>query len=545
MFYKLYLSIFLFCIINLTAQVVYTPLWSDVYDFLDRQSLKQTIRLDDEVKPYSRKYIASLLIEIDNKKNELNPVEKDELQFYKREFAYEINKELKKSPNEFGLQKERWYLFSYGDSLFSLKLSPIAGYGISRTGSASGHTRWIGAAAFGTYSNWFGASFDIRDKGEFGDNVDKDKIFSPQTGAYYKAAPDGIEFSDVKGSITFDWGWGSAGIIKDYFTWGHGRFGQLIHSEKAPSYPHIRLTLKPVEWLRFYYFHGWLNSLVIDSSSIHVEYPESIQPREKKSYIGKYIAANYLTATPLQWLDVSVGNAFIYSGDLRPEMFIPFMFFKFLDHNTGRGSVDDGNGMFYLDVSVKYPKDFQFYSSLFVDVTEIRNVLEQEFSNTWIGFTIGGKKVNLFLDNLDLTIEYTRINPWLYEHKYQSATYEHLDYVLGHWMGQNSDQVRVQFNYRLLRGLKFILYAERTRKGGMDDIAFAYSNSGTNDFPFLYSPLREDKNIGLTCRYEYLHDLVIEGSYLYSSVKDEDTERTQDFLLGKNHSFSLILYYGM
>ena len=31
----------------------------------------------------------------------------------------------------------------------------------------------------GAYSDWFGFSFDIRDKGEFGDNVDQNKYFSP------------------------------------------------------------------------------------------------------------------------------------------------------------------------------------------------------------------------------------------------------------------------------------------------------------------------------------------------------------------------------
>ncbi|HEY7750830.1 MAG TPA: hypothetical protein VH917_00955, partial [Ignavibacteriaceae bacterium] len=35
------------------SQVVYTPLHSDVYDFLERQSLKHLVNIDDEVKPFS------------------------------------------------------------------------------------------------------------------------------------------------------------------------------------------------------------------------------------------------------------------------------------------------------------------------------------------------------------------------------------------------------------------------------------------------------------------------------------------------------------
>jgi len=533
--------------ISLFAQTVYTPLWNDVYDFLDRQSLKQNIKLDDEVKPYSRKYIASLLLELNSKKENLNRVEQKELEFYKQEYAFELRDPSPRPAARDGLRmtEERWYLFSYSDSLFSLKLSPIAGYGISTIGSNSGHQRWIGVSTFGTYSDWFGASFDIRDKGEFGDNVDKDKQFTPQTGAWTKSAKNGIEYSDVKGSITYDWGWGNVGLIKDYFTWGHGRFGQLIFSEKPPSYPHIRLNLKPVKWLRFYYFHGWLNSQVIDSSRTIIENPGTISAIEKETYINKYVAANLLTVTPVDWLDVSIGNSFVYSGDLRAEMFIPFMFFKFLDHNTGQGSVNDGNGTLYFDLSVKYPETFQFYSSLFVDVTEIRNVLEEDFSNTWVGYTFGAKKVDLFLSNLDFIIEYTRINPWVYEHKYQTTNYKHINFVLGHWLGQNSDQIRVQLNYRLLRGLRFKFYVERLRRGGMEEIYYAYGGKDEKDLNFLYAPLREDKVFGFSFRFEYIHDLVLEGDYKYSSISDEDELRTPAFLPGKKHSFGLTLYYGM
>ena len=530
----LFYSLFI-CITIVKAQVVYTPLYSNVYDFLERMSIKQIIKLDDEVKPYSRVYIASLLKKIENNKYNLNSVERDQLEFYSKEYAYELN----------NYKNERWFLYSYNDSLFSVKLSPIAGYGISSLYGKSAHTRVIGFSTFASYKNWFGASFDVRDKGEFGDNIDKEKTFSSETGAFYKGAPNGIEYNDVKGSINFNWEWGNISIIKDYYTWGHGNFGQLILSSKAPDYPRIELHLKPVKWLRFYYVHGWLNSLVIDSSTIHYEHPGSIQPIVKEAYINKYLAANLLTFTPVTGLDISLGNSFIYSGKLRPEMFIPFLFFKWLDHNTGRASVNDGNGTLYLDVSVKYPKEFQFYGTLFIDVTEIRNVLENNFKNTWVGYTLGAKKVNLVVNNLDLTVEYTRINPWVYEHKYESTTYKHYNYTLGHWIGQNADQVKIQFNYQPVRGLRFELYFEGLRKGGLDDIYYAYG--GTDEFnkSFLYAPLRSDKYLGISCIYEYMHDLLLIAKYRYSDISDEDPLRTPVNILGKKNTFSLSLSYGM
>ncbi|MFZ2322068.1 MAG: capsule assembly Wzi family protein [Ignavibacteriaceae bacterium] len=557
------------------CQVIYVPLESGVYDFLERQNLKGLIDLNDEVKPFSRMYVAQKLNEIENEfKNNIksdisegtkpNNVEIEELYFYSEEYFYELkNIKVKDVPgkDQDGIiinnvnsnqestlinknLEERWFLFNYNDSLFNLKLSPIAGYGISVSGKESGHTRWIGLSTFATYSNWFGADFNIRDKGEFGGNVDKEKSFTSVRGAWYKDASNGIEYSDVKGSITFNWSWGSVSLIKDYMQWGHGKFGQLILSDKAPSYPQIRLNLNPVPWLRFSYMHGWLNSLVPDSAAFYYSYPGTISQQLRESYINKYIAANLITVTPWNRIDISAGNAIVYSGEIRPEFFIPFMFYKFLDHNSGRGNVNDGNGMFYLDVSVKYPKNFKFYSTVFVDVTEIRNILDGNYNNTWIGFTFGGKAIDLYLPNLDMTLEYTRINPWVYEHKDEVTTYKHIDYPLGHWLGQNSDQIRLQLNYQLLRGLKFMIFAERIRKGGLDEIYFAYNDIKENGRSFLYGQLRKEYRTGLEVNYEYQHDLNLKIKYTYSDITDEDISRLNSFDTLKN-SFSLSIYYNL
>ena len=298
------------------SQVVYTPPDDYVYEFLQRLSLKKIIEYHSEVKPIARIKIAELLKEASSKKDQLNPVEQKELDWLFEEYAYEIGKDT---------VKQRWFLYSYSDSLFSLKVSPFAGYGVSTVGKYSGHTRWWGGEMFSTYSDWFGGSFSFKDIGEFGNDVDKERNFSPLSALPYKFAPDGIEASDIRASISFSWKWGSVSLAKDYLEWGNGNFGQLILSEKSPPFTFIRLDLHPTNWLRFYFIHGWLNSLVYDSSSFSYNHEESIQPFLRKDYINKYIAANLLSISPFNWLDVSFGNSIIYSGKLRPEFFIPFL----------------------------------------------------------------------------------------------------------------------------------------------------------------------------------------------------------------------------
>jgi hypothetical protein len=530
-------SLLLFLIFFSTAslsQVVYTPINSGVYPYLERMSLLGLIEYHNEAIPLSRKEIAHHLAGINDQRAELKRIDKENLDFFLAEYYNEL---------KIGTES-RWFLYDYSDSLFSFFVSPIAGYEISRFGEESGHARWWGVDIYGTASRWFGAHVNMRDRGEFGGNLDRKKSFSPLTGAPAKTVSGGTEYADVRGSVSLDWNWGSLVLAKDFFQWGHGRFGQLILSAKAPSYPHLRLELKPVDWFRFYYMHGWLNSNVLDSADFYYGRVTDEWILQRQSFVNKYIAANMFTFSPVNILDISLGNSLVYSGDFRPEMFIPFLFFKHLDTGTGKGSIDDGNGQFYIDLLLKYPRTVSFYTTLFVDVISIREIMDGDSRNFWWGLTLGGKKIDLFIDNLDLSLEYTRVNPWVYEHKDMATTYTHIDYTLGHWLGQNADQFRVQFDYSFLRGLNISAYTEFIRKGGLMDVFFAYGGNKTAE-PFLYSPVRKDKIFGLEVKYEYMHDLFVKARFRYSDITDEDPSRTPSFMLGSNSSFSLSLYYGI
>ena len=45
--------------------------------------------------------------------------------------------------------------------------------------------------------------------------------------------------------------------------------GLLVMSQKAPSFPLIRLDINPIEWLSFNYFHAWIASDVVDTTSLY------------------------------------------------------------------------------------------------------------------------------------------------------------------------------------------------------------------------------------------------------------------------------------
>lgn len=533
---KIVFIFYLFLILyngNIFSQIVPVHLDNSVYDFLERMRIKKYIKLDDEVMPFSRIYIANKLSELKLKIDKLNTVEIKELEFYLEEYAYEVKKE-RKSIRLYGFIE---------DSLYQIKVYPILGYGIKKTGDKSGFIKWPGLGVFGTYSNYFGAYFSYRDFGEFGDNVDKKKDLTSLTGASYKDVPNGIEYSDVLGGISWNNDWITLSLVKDYWVFGHSKNGNLILSNKAPSFPHLRFIIKPTEWLRFYYTHGWLTSNVLDSVNFYYSHPESKRPQLIETFIDKFFVANLLTISPYDWLDFSLGNSFIYSGSMRAEMFIPFMYYKVMDHNTGKGAVNDGNGMIYFDVAVNYPKNYIFYSTLLIDVLEIREILKGNWWTSWFGYTLGTKNVDLFIPNLGLTIEYTRLNPWIYENRNNTNSYKHIDFTLGHWIGQNADNFLVRFDYKFIRSLNISLQYEAFRKGGLKDIYYAYDER--TNLPFLYSPIRISKEFTIKMTYEPFHEMFVRGYFKFSDVTDEDKMRTPEYMLGKKTSFGLSFSYGL
>lgn len=545
----------LICILtmNLNAQQVFLRYDHPIHEFLERLDARSIIKFNSEVKPISRRMAAEYLSELEKYIFELNSLEKDEFLFWKSEFANELGMSRKGGSlewNPFNIdsmgKQERTFMYSYSDENFVLRIKPVVGFGQRYISGESNRIRWPGINFYGYASDWLGASFEYVDFGESGKNVDVKKKFSPLSGAFINnQVSNTYEYSDVKGSLTFSWDWGYLSIIKDYQTWGQGRYGQVILSNKAPSFAQVRLYVIPVPWFRFYYYQGWLNSQIKDSANAYYTHIGSPISEPVIPFRDKYIVSNLASFSVLPILDISVGNAFVYGPNFRIETLIPIMYYKALDHNTGRIAGDDGNGMLFADYKLRFPRNTVFYASFYIDVINFRDLLNGRTDNQWVAFTLGGKRFDVLFENMDINIEYTRMNPWVYENRNQLTDYKHLNYQLGHWLGQNADQFRVQFNFSHLRGLKYKLYYERIRKGLEADIARAYKPEKYGVVNFLESPVRNDNRLGIDITYEWIHDLKSRLYFEYSDISDEDAARTPKYLLGKVTSFGVILSYGL
>jgi len=553
--YKLFLIIFLFAEFNF-SQVVYEPVSNEVYNYLNLLSRKGVVNLQDLMKPVSRKYIAEKLLEAEEKKIDLTDLEKEELEFYKKEYYLELeafkeeNKE-KRNLTYFGEDMAgRIRLFSYSDNLFKINVSPVIGYEMRFPEQERETHSWNGFNVYGYLSDYIGFSFDFRLDNELRKTKKTTmNYFSPSTGKIPASTlSKNFDYSETHAMITADWSWGSFSAGKDFIQYGYGESGKLVLSSKSPSFPFIRLSLKPAPWLAFHYFHAWLNSDVIDSVDL-VEYRRSI-------YREKYFAWHTAVITPFEGFDISVGESIIYSDRLEFIYLVPIMFFHFADDfvSSRINKPGDANTQMFISASSRnHIKNTHLYGTLFIDeltIPDLDNTLfpngktlrEGEYSRrlrTQLGFTIGGSISDLPLDNLTLTAEYTRINPFVYGHHTPAQTYTNSSYLMGHWIGHNSDLLYLKLNYRIIRGLQVGIWGEYIRKASED-----YSGQYKMPQPeFLFGLKRSFRYTGFDLKYEIIHELNVSAKIQFNKVSEE--QEAGSYTDTETREFSFSVFYGL
>ena len=508
---------------------------------------KGLIVFNDNIRPVSRKYIAEKFEEL-KADSQLTSLEREELDFYLKDYGFELTNDsldTKRSTlNDYTLFNYdpygRWRLFSYSDNLFKINVSPVLGIEIGKNDGAKQTHTWNGVSLYGYLTDKIGFSFDFRDNDESGDNIDRTKSFTPETGVIVaKSSSNSIQYSEVHANISTDWAWGELTIGKDFLNWGYGESGLLVLSDKAPSFPYIRLDLRPTSWLSFNYIHGWLNSDVIDSSQ---SYASNYPGHQREIYRSKYFSTHTITVTPTKGLDVSLGESIIYSDKEEVSYLIPVMFFRAAQHYLNSGKDYTGsNSQFFLSISSRNNlKNTHFYSTLFIDEITLAGLFDPQRQRNQIGFTLGGSITDLPVENLTITTEYTKIYPYVYSNYFQTQTYENSSYLLGHWMGNNADLIYTSLNYFMRRGLQATIWGEYIRKGGVET---ALQDATQPQPPFLFGLRNNYTWWGIDVKYEIMHELFIRGKFQSSLLSSEQSNGT--FIDTKAKEFLMSLYYGL
>jgi hypothetical protein len=502
----------------------------------------------DAAMPLSRIQIADAMIALEPKVDNMTRVERETYEFLKTEFNYEILK----ISGDTEPSETRWHVYSYKLSQGILNFD--INYSISKmfSGHQSTYYRSQGIKTYGYVFNNVGFYFNIVDNLEKGDNINysrlNDKAISQCTWLsnadqdYYnriKTPLRGVIPSQINGANQFQydemnaqlsWQIGSFtfSLEKMNNIWGYGKNGTVIFSDNAPSYPQIKMQVPISKDINFVYFHGELNSNVTDSSRLYTIIHPFYPPRDRNVDRLKYIAAHQIEISLWNGVDLSIGESVVYS-DRGPLLIylIPVMFFKAAEHY----GADKDNCQLFGSLDLNVIKNVNAYLSLFIDEINTDKLFDPNQSHRQVAFTTGVRVFDLPVRNVDMTLEYTRVNPAAYNHNIPANTFTNNGFILGNWMGQNADNLFMEFGVTPTHALRLTAFGEIFRRGGNLSIADQYSADQGN-WNFLFGPLHIERSIGITAKYQPIRDVFLNLKSRLHKIEDEadpSRNRSQQF----------------
>lgn len=545
----------------LVSLVLYIPVYSQsapqnidnngVYEFLDELANAHLISINQAIKPYSRLLIASKLYEVDGKREMLNNRQLKELDFYLRDFYKELETsaiadlsgDLPGNMKDFG--KAQWFpfratvkgekrfdAFYYKDSLFSITVNPIIGGEFFNNSTGVATYSRNGAEVRAYVGKWaFYAS--LRDNHET-DMLGKPGYLTQRRGGHIK---NGTDYSEMQGGITYQWSWGDIGLKKDNFAWGTNYNGANIFSGRVPSFTYLNIHIQPVEWFEFNYIHGWLNSMVVDSTSSYwVSNSYGDDYREK--YHKKFLATNMFTFIPLKHLNISVGNSVVYDdASANPAYLFPLFFYKSIDHSMTSG-IDNMNSQMFIDVSSRQIKNVHLYATLFVDELSVKRFTKDDEWN-FFSWKAGTHITNFPIDNLGITGEFTYTYPLTFQHYVPTTTFESNRYNMGHYLTDNAREWYFALSYKPVRALDIkVSFTDIIR--GPDYTVLGGNRLGLAP---LASIEWTSRTMGVVAKYQIINDLYVWAGFEHGNISGTDG-LVADYFYGNKNTFNGGLVFG-
>ena len=516
------------------AQSVYLTTSNEIYPFLKRMEARGLLEgYRDAAKPFSRIELAHKLQALDSVKARMTSVERETYEFFKEEFKYELLKVGgDPEPSEI-----RWHVLSkeLDRGIMNIDVNYLLGQTV-RDGVKT-NKRSQGVKLYGYAFDDVGFYFNIVDNRETGKAINFAKINTPEPGIIpSKTAADVLEYDDMDAQFTWNIGRFEFSVEKMKNSWGLARHGNIIFSDKAPSYPQLKLRVPLADWVDFIYIHADLNSKVLDSTRSYFTYSSAISKFFRPVDRLKYMAAHQLEFTVAKGVDLSIGESVVYS-DRGPLLIylIPVMFFKAGEHYNR----DTDNSQMFGNLDLNVIPNVNLYFSLFVDEITTDDILDPSKARNQVAYTLGFQTYDLLVDNLEFLAEYSRMNPWVYSHKYTAANFTNNGYDLVHWVGQNGDDLFLDLSFTPTRPLKVGTFLEAYRKGGRKDVAYQYMLHSQD---FLYGPTHEEHSFGLYGHYQFVRDGFLDVRARRLTVNDE---AFPDLNLNKKWEFSVSASVGV
>lgn len=546
--------IIIFILLNTVySQIGYVEVNHPVYNFLERmQSLHNIESYNSFEIPKTRKDIVKCISELLVNKEKLSFIDKNTLDDFLVEFEFDLfNKtqsyySLFENTTETTLfnQKEK-FLYYYTDSSKFNTFVKFVGSGETlylvdkyNSENKSSSLFTFGAEIRGTISNNFGfyakatnglqfgntelASFKNNLKYNYKFNSDHDSSqYFDETIGYLSAEFDFIKFK----------------IGRDRVNIGYG-FSKSIMDNYAPPMDYISMQIN-YSIISFSFFHGHL----FGGSSI---IPNDISGVQNKIN-DKYIAYHRLGLNFSKHLQFGVGETIIYANrNIDFSYLNPFNFYKSAEH----ANQDRDNSMLFFDFKNNSVAGLMLYGTFVIDDIDFSKLGTQWYGNKFL-YDFGAK-YELFPNLFPLTvgIQYLRINPYVYAHRFADNNYTSMNYGIGSNIQPNSESyifdLKYKPHYRIELELSYQFVKHGANKidnngnvlinyGG--DILVGHRVDDSDNVSFLNGVQETTNHFIVTAKYEPIKNYLI--TFIADILKMDKDKLTNSNQIVSNLIFSI------
>lgn len=421
--------------------------------------------------PISRGEVGKYLITIIENSDKITVTDKQLLLDFEMEFEYDMFGKTKKQisvfsqtgpQNIFNNNKQK-HLYFYTDSVKTLFLD-FSGT-LSERGSAGDsigdNSILLGEAGISVRGTLYNsvAYFLRLNTGQFANANDSDIIFAANTDPVLKGNSNFIErknFNSFEGYLRYqtETNWLALTFGRTQLNQGFGYIDKLFLSNNTVPFDFGKLDIN-YKAVNYSFAYG---SLKGDSTGIYPVY--SSRPLSAKNIATHNLNINFSDAFKLGlWESIIMSDnpfSFTYLN--------PLSFLTSADLSTGKEQTTENNSLLGIDAEIIPVKKLSFQASLLIDDLTFGTLGKNDSLNeNKYGWQFGAQWVNSL--NLNLTIEYTHLDPFVYSHRSNKSTYTNRSMSLGHALPPNSDEIAARAGYEIGNKFRFTLLYQHQRSG--------------------------------------------------------------------------------
>ena len=521
------------------GQVENVPVSNQVYEYLDRMGVEGLLPLySNTMIPLSRREVAGMLQNLEEQRGTLKAIDLEYLRKFRREFIHEIDPAREDAAvlvrdgfKDVFTEKEK-YVYTYADSTASLYVEFLGTAEHRRiNGDAFGSTHASfeqhGGRIRGTLKNGLGYYVQATNGALYGDKAFA--LSDPRLHGNVKFKDLGTPYFDfTEAYLRAELSWFNLQFGREQTLVGTGYSDRLLLSDNAPASDFIKLDAhyKSVRYL-------FLHASILPDSGV---FPGLLVIEPSTS--NKYLALHRVQFSLFDKMNVGISEMTVYQR-FSPEFAYlnPIIFYKSVEHSLR----DRDNSFLNFDFEVFPESGYKFYGTWLIDDIDFSKV-----GTGWWGNEFGWQGGMAVTDvagvpNVDVVLEYTRLEPFVYSNRVVGNDYTHNNISLGHHLPPNSDEWFMQVTYRPARALRTWLsftgtrHGENTFAGGQVDknvggsVTQGHRGSDPYAAPFLDGELIRTRRMQLRGSYEPINNVFLNAVYEFrSSTTSSGNTRTND-----------------